>query len=153
MSYPLVLLAELQTRLGLEEFPSQADKDRAEAALADAEALVLEETRPRTFRDAEERPELPPAVATVILAAAKRAYQNPTGITSETVGPFAYRYGATGAFLTDEEKAVLSRYGPTRASSGLWSLGTTRGEDYSDTVFVNDQYGGDPIPWYTREGR
>lgn len=152
MSYPLVMLEELKTRLGLEEFPSPADEARAQAALDDAVGLVLEETK-KTFRAADGTPDVPSTVATVIFASAKRSYQNPSGITSETVGPFAYRYGATGAFLTEEEKQALSRYLPSRSSGGLWSLSTTRGEELSDTVWVNDQYGGDPIPWDTRERR
>ncbi|ABS03204.1 hypothetical protein [Kineococcus radiotolerans] len=152
MAYPLVLLEELKTRLGLEEFPSPTEAERAQAALDDAIGLVLDETK-RTFRDAQGKPDVPSTVSTVIFASAKRSYQNPTGITSETVGPFAYRYGATGAFLTEDEKKALSRYGPTRSAGGLWSLGTTRGEDFSDTLWVNDQFGGDPIPWQTREGR
>ena len=55
--------------------------------------------------------EPPPEVTAVVQAVAQRLIENPTGLESQTVGPFQEKYGtsSTGAF-TSGDLGVLAAY-------------------------------------------
>jgi hypothetical protein len=55
--------------------------------------------------------EVPPDVTAVVQAAAQRLTDNPTGLASQTVGPFTEQYGtATSGMFASSDMAVLDRY-------------------------------------------
>jgi hypothetical protein len=142
MTTPLDSLQEaLEKRLGLGRDLTEAEVGRAEAAIEDASNLVRDEA------DQEWTEGFPPAVATVVLEAAKRGFLNPAGYSSETTGPFTVRHDAVGVYLTDKEAEIIRRFRPssTTGSSGLWTQATTRSSCGDGYVFVDDQYGGDSI--------
>lgn len=148
-SLPLAPLSALEARLGVEEGSLEGvDKARAEAALEDASADVREEAR-RSFLDSENQPNPPEPIRRIVLAVAKRMYQNPDGWRSETntVGPYTEvrtRGDAElSSGLTEAEAEVCARYRPQ--SSGLWTQGTTRNEYQDSTGWMWDSYG-TPIP-------
>jgi hypothetical protein len=76
-----------------------------------------------------------------------RAFRNPDGFSAESDGDYSYqRTGVEpGIYLTPgEEKAIRRALG----RGGLWTQPTERGDMcLHDTVWVNDQYGCDPIPY------
>lgn len=120
------------------------DLARAEACLEDARQLVT-----AAAGDDIGEPANPVAVA-ITLNVAKRAYLNPSGVVSETVGPYSVRYGddsPNGIYLTEAELAALHRLGARHPGIGV--IETYRSIE-ADTLWVYDQdgvNGGDPIPF------
>ncbi|MEU4568668.1 hypothetical protein [Micromonospora sp. NPDC023956] len=112
---PLATVADMEKRLGLVPGSlSGADLARAGAALEDVSALVRLEAGADWVAEDGATITAPPAVVTVVLAAALRGYRNPDGFQGETVGPYSYQYaqGATSAYLTAQELRLI------RAASG-----------------------------------
>lgn len=66
----------------------------------------------------------PASVKAVALTAAARAYSNPSGLISETVGDYSYRRaGGSGVYLTSEEKAqIITASGAEQ--SGIFAVDT-----------------------------
>lgn len=77
---------------------STGDGDRADALIAQAETLAKSVVSP-----------LPAGAEVVILSAATRAFANPQGVTSETLGPYAVSRPMAGVYLTKSERATLRR--------------------------------------------
>lgn len=129
MPPPLASLGDLQDRLG---HPlAESELSRAHAALDDASALVRA-VAGQSWLDATtgELAEVPDAAVSITLAAARRAFDNPDGYVSETIGDYSYtRAGPSaggevgGAYLTEEERAVLRGMS---AASGLGTLTVVR---------------------------
>ena len=95
-----------------------------------------------------------PSVRAVVLRSAERAMRNPGGFSSESSGDYSYQRTGTqqpGVFLTDGELRILRR---AVGRTGLWTQPVTRGDDYADTVFLEDSYGCElfPVDTYV-EGR
>ncbi len=83
---------------------------------------------------------------TVVLQMVARLWVNPKGIIQDTTGPFSARWServAEGLYLTDDEKAMLSRYRTTQRPA-LWTQPTTRGDvgacddlvEYDGTCYI-----------------
>jgi len=91
---------------------------------------------------------LPRIVRLITLRVTERAIRNPEGFSSESAGDYSYqRNGATGEgglYLTDKEVRQLQRAG---GKTGLWAQPTTRCDQWCDTVYVNDDFGCEPIAW------
>lgn len=139
------LLPDFEARLGV-PIGSLAGVDlaRAQACLSDASDLVT-----AAAGDDLGDPVAPVAV-TITLNVARRAYLNPSGAVSETVGPYSVKYAddsANGVYLTDAERSALHSLGSSHV--GLGVIETYRGDDVG-TLYVYDQdgvNGGDAIPW------
>jgi hypothetical protein len=50
---------------------------------------------------------VPDTAKAIVLTAAGRAYSNPTGVTSEFVGPYQTTRPAGGVYLTKQERSAL----------------------------------------------
>ena len=102
-------LDALEKRLGFEEGSLEGvDKARAEAALEDAAILVLAEvaatTATRWAEDAH------PVATLVALKAARREFENPRGLASESLGEHAIGTTDTsGVYLTASEVLQVRR--------------------------------------------
>lgn len=147
----LAEIDDLEARLG--RSLTGDETGRAQAALADASALARAEGR-QDWYTAEAGLTAPDAVVTVVLSAARRAFENPQGYSSETVGPFTVRRDseALGVYLTEAEKAIVRRYRAT--SPGLWTQRTTREDpnnEGNETVFLEDSNGCELFPVGTYE--
>ncbi|MCA1191620.1 hypothetical protein [Saccharopolyspora sp. 6V] len=126
---------------------AQLEAVRANAALEDASGFVRGESGRDWTAEA-----VPAPIVAVVLRCALRLYSNPDFLASdtETAGPFSrsrtLNKDAQSGYLTDEEILLCRRYGQRR--TGLWTLGTTRGEDYEydPEQWVMDQYGSEPFP-------
>lgn len=147
---PLASLGELARRVGRPDLvEGTTDGDRAAEALADASALVRAETgRPTGWTDeAGWLTAVPDELRTVVLKAARREWDNPRGLTSETIADYTWR-GESTVYLTEAEQVICRRYRPEgRGTGGLWTLGMTRGAEGPDTVYVPVAGGGDPLPY------
>lgn len=156
MTAPILApLESLEARLsaGLQD----SEELRALAALEDASALVLAEVGPEkaaAWLDPDHPEELgavPPIVATVVLASARRAFLNPEGYRSESLGDWSASRGGTGdgsTYLSAEERRLIRNAAGWTAGlghvelEGLWddSLGTVWVPQYPDTLTA------DPFP-------
>lgn len=139
-------LSALETRLGLPEGELvDEDRKRAEAALDDATTLALAEVSPaRAERWTENAPSV---VRLVILKAARREYENPQGLTQETLGEHMIGNSQTsGVYLTGAEVAQLRRAATGRVGGfvGTVRIGTAFG--YGDTRAPADYLATYPRP-------
>ena len=117
-----------------------ADLPRAEAYLEDASALIVEVV-------GEVTGEVPATIKRVCLAAALRAWSNPSYLSSEQLGDYqTSRSALGGVYLTDEERNQLRRL---RAQSGLWVQPVARRDSLVHSadgwLYVSD--GGASFPW------
>lgn len=145
----LVSLADFALRVG---GISAADEDRAQAALDDASALVRAEAG-ENWVDAEDALEdVPDLIVTIVVAVAIRAFRNPEGVRSETIGNYsvAYADSSTAVFLTEGERRLIRRAG------GRTGIGSIRLEGEwtlnPDAVYVPVHGGGDYLPMGVPEG-
>lgn len=132
----------LQARLG--RSLSGADLARAEAVISDVSALARAEAE-QGWPDAPSG--VPADVVAVVLAAARRGFENPEGFISQTMGPLSATRAAVmvADVFTAAEMTILHK---ARPKAGLWTLVTTRGDRDSETGFVADSRpGSDPIAY------
>lgn len=130
----LASIGQFQARLagGIEE----DDWARAEAALRDASALVRVETG-LTWVDATgQLADVPDVVVAVVIAAARRAFVNPDGLTAESIADYSQSFtpGSSDIYLTKAERNAVRR---VAGRSGLWTLATTRVDVGADTPSVH----------------
>lgn len=135
---PLAATSDLEARLGVTL--TGTDVARAEAALTDASALVRSAagvtwSADGTTLDAD----LPDVVIAVTLTAARRAYENPSGLVSESFGSYSYTRNQgerrIGMYLTDEERKAVRRAAGQRTFDSL-ELVRTSG---AGTLWVSTQ--------------
>jgi Gp19/Gp15/Gp42-like protein len=143
--HPLADVSALEVRLG--RTLEGAEASRAVALLDDASALVRD-VAGKDWIDPDTGVLLPVpgTVRATVLRMVDRAVRNPDGFSAESAGDYSYqRTGVQpGIYLTDpEEKAIRRALG----KSGLWNQPVTRNEEWYTTVWVNDQFGTEPIPY------
>lgn len=99
------------------------DYVRAEVALEDASSAAREASGDlEAWSDASLAPH---PVVRVVLAAARRWWENPEAYTGESLGDsITYSRKAEGlsVALTEEERRTCASYGPARSSAGLTSI-------------------------------
>ena len=143
---PLATIEALQVRLGRGALVDP-QLSQAVAALDDASSIVRGETN-RTWINDLGQVAAPAEVVTITLRAALREVRNPEGNLAENAGPFSRRLAddqAKGVYLLQEERDVLAKY--RSSNPGVWTQPTTRVDDRCQPLFLNDQYGCDPILW------
>jgi len=87
---------------------STGDQGRAEAALDDASAFVLDlvDGTTQTSWDSS----APNTVVAIVCRAALRGFDNPDGVTMEAQGDYRYELdSATGVYLTDSEVRTVRK--------------------------------------------
>lgn len=133
---------------------AEEDMERAQAALDDASALIRAAAN-KTWVDDDEQLEedVPGVLLTVCCAAARRAITNPDGVKAETFDQFSQSYAndSGDVYLKRSEKRLVRS-----AASGGESLssveltndsGVPGATGAGDTIYVDVDYGGDPMPW------
>lgn len=150
-SPPLASPDDLAARLGIET--DELDTARAEAWLADASTLVRDEAG-QSFLTAEgDLIALVPDIVTMItLAAAQRAYENPSNVTQKSTADTSMSFAARGdspVYLTEDECKRLRRLSGAAARGGLFAIQTTRGPEPCDTGYVPTDTPGVWFPWYS----
>lgn len=139
----LVSLDEFAVRLG---GIAAADEDRAQACLDDASALIRDEAGAEDWVDDDGGlEEVPGVIVAICVAVAIRAFRNPEGVRSETVGGYAVTYAdaSTAVYLTPGERAQVRR------AAGRSSIGSVTLESpyMPDTVWVPVEGTTEPFPW------
>lgn len=139
---PLALVRDLEMRLGLAVGSLiGAELVRAEAVLADTSALVRSAAG-KTWVDVQGvLAGVPDVAITVTLAAARRAWENPSGLASESIGAYSYTRGGDasgGVYLTEDERRDLRS---SASRSGLRTMRTTRDDVGYAAVAVLDANG------------
>lgn len=138
----LASVNELTTRIKQPVLdPDSPEYAQASAFLADASALVLSETG-QEWTDIT----VPDVVKTVVLKAAIRAFLNPSGATSRSMGPFSEQL-PEGAYLTHDEQRILDRF--TLSTNSTIQMAQIDHDVWRPRtiVYYSDQYGGDAIPF------
>lgn len=132
---------------------------RGEAVLSAASALVRGYTSQSWVDEHGDLVEtVPDDVAAVVVQVAARAWLNPNpNLRNWNKGPFAEGYfdaASLGLHLTAADKDALAHYRNTGASTGLGTIGITRGDTGLDTVYVPTAPApsGYPFPWYAADG-
>jgi hypothetical protein len=117
-------LSELEERLGLDPGSLEgADKRRAEKALEDAAVLALAEAS--ATKAATWETDCPKVVRLVVLKAARREYENPRGLDSESLGEHSIGITETsGVYLTAREVAQIRRASSGRSGGFVGSIRT-----------------------------
>lgn len=117
------LVGDLERRLGLDAPLSGADAVRAAEALGDATALALAEV-PTSLAEAWTAA-TPRTVLLVILHAARREFENPSGLRTETVGEVSTTVAiASGVYLTEAERAIVRTAATGRRGGFVGSIRT-----------------------------
>jgi hypothetical protein len=113
-------MADLATREEFEvrygrQLRDPEDFNRVEALLADASALVRDVA-------GDDFDTVPAIIVSVVCEVVRRAFDNPAGYQSETLGDYTWRGGAatnSGLYLTAEEKRTVRRAAGTLSVSSL----------------------------------
>lgn len=140
---PLATVEDVESRLARQFTVDETT--RVTALLDDASALVRDEAG-RTWLDVNGVLEaVPAAVRAVVLRAVERAVRNPQGFSAESAGDYSYqRTGVEqGVYLTEQERKILRR---AIGRTGLWTQPVTRGDEYLQTVWGEDQFGAELFP-------
>ena len=125
MSLPLPPpVSALEARLGLPAGTLlDEDKARAEAALEDATTLALAEVS--ETKAAAWELDAPKVVRLVILKAARREFENPRGLETESLGEHTVGIAETsGVYLTGREIAQIKRAATGRSGGFVGSVRT-----------------------------
>lgn len=138
---PFATVEDLERRLGK---PLEGlDRDRAEALLEDASAIIRAVARGRAWPDP-----VPDVVRTVCIAMALRAWLNPEGVRQQSLGDLSMTFGSveTGVAMTEEERRLIR--GAAGFGIALDSIQLTSGWGGRRTIFVQtDPPSGDLLPW------
>lgn len=145
----LPALAEIDafaSRLGTTT--SQLDTPRAYAALDDASTLVRVEVGQSWVDDAGALGVVPEIARMVVLSVARRAYENPSGLISRSIGTYREQWSSGGTpapavALTAYERGMLSRL---RDVGGLYTIATTRRSTADWTPIANASPPGTWVP-------
>lgn len=136
----------IKARLGV----TTIDETRAQALLDDASAIIRDEAGKDWVTDGDLSEDLPPIVVTICYAVAIRAFRNPEGLRSETVGGEARAYFSSDVFLTDAEAATI-RKAAGKSMIGSITLTSPYPPPLCDTVYVPVEGGGDDFPMYVED--
>lgn len=146
----LVSLDDFALRVG---GVSASEEERAQAVLDDASALVRGEAGTEDWVDDDGALEaVPDLIAAITVAVAIRAYRNPDGVRSETIGTYSVAYAdtSTAVFLTEGERRAIRRtVGMTGIGSVLLEGEWTR---HPAATYVPVEGGGDDFPLGPAEG-
>lgn len=131
---------------------SSSDVARAQAALDDAsseiravagEAWTTTNESDQVVLDLPAEPDwAADAIRRICCAVARRAYENPDGISQESLGSYSASMSNASAdiYLTSAEKRTIARI--VGGTSGLYTISTTRDDTYTGDLpeFAGDVY-------------
>ena len=113
---PLASFGMLARKLGgLPEDFDETERDRGEYLLAEASDLIRDVAEKTWLTAANALDGVPRRVASICVAAAARAFENPHGLTQRSLGDSSKSYdrskreGGEVVYLTDEEEAAIRK--------------------------------------------
>lgn len=101
-----------------------------------------------TYADGET---VPGAIVATICSAVRRAYENPTGLQSETIGDYSYRAfegGGSGVYFTAAEEKALRRAVGVSSAGSVELEGMLPATQAAEYLPVN---GGEPVHYFAAE--
>lgn len=118
----LASLDAFVVRLGQPTALTNAEEERAQAAIDDASALARAEAKVDWITEDGELDEdsIPDVVVTIVLRAARRAFVNPDEVESETIDAYQVRYREV--YLTQAERDLIRGTGGVVAGLGSIKL-------------------------------
>jgi hypothetical protein len=133
-------VSDLEVRLGLEPGSLEnEDLARAQAALDDASTLVRAEAG-KSWVDEDNNSVAPAPVVAISIRAALRAFRNPDGVGSESLGglyTYSYAKGEASIYLTEDEVAIVKK--AALGDFGRLPMGTIRtASNYYDPVLEDE---------------
>ena len=135
---PLATVDAFEARLG--RTLDGADRARAQAALEDASSLARDVASTTYLDQTAVRTPVPGPIRSVVLAAARRAFDNPNGYASENLGSYSYSRDAAfsrgGVYLTAEEKRTIRR-AANRLGIGTLQIRRHNTEGLDDVLVVD----------------
>lgn len=141
---PFASLPDFEARLG-RTLAVGEETARAEAALADASAIIRAEAGVTWASNGALTSDLPDSIVTITLAVARRVFDNPQGLQAETESLGGHSHteqwanASTDVYLKASERAIIAKVTPT--ASGIGTLSTTRGDLDTRPVLGCDLYG------------
>ncbi|WGH21356.1 head-to-tail adaptor [Arthrobacter phage Emotion] len=125
-------ISALERRLGLTVGTLQdEDKARAEEAIDDATTLALAEVS--EAKATAWTADAPKVVQLVILKAARREFENPRGLNTESLGEHSVGISETsGVYLTAREVAQIQRAASGRSGGFVGTVRTPSGYSLED---------------------
>lgn len=126
---------------------------RAKAVLSAASALVRNYTGQTWVDDAGALSGVPDVAEAITVQVAARVWANPAGLTSITADDTTRRWGESGAsglYLTAQEKDALGAVMAGDAPLGIGTISVARG-NVGSTGYVPTSPSGPPFPWYAEE--
>lgn len=108
----LATLDDFSTFLG----DANLDADRAQLMLDLAQGMCESIVSP-----------IPDSALGIVLSAAARAYSNPQGVSSESVGPYNVQRPWAGVYLTKSERVALRRMSPGGGAFSINPMPTDAG--------------------------
>ena len=151
---PLASVADLAARAGE---TIEDDDPQAGSVLAMASALVRAYVGSSLVPDPTPDPLVfPDAAVQVTVDVAYRVWTNPDALIADGIDDATRRWSdraADGFYLTAANKLILDSLRTPASNGGLWTLGTTRGDDHLDTIYVptGPPPSGYPFPWYAAD--
>lgn len=151
---PLATVADLAARAG--DTIDAADP-QAGAVLDMASALVRAYVGSSLVPDPASDPLVfPDGAVQVTVDVAFRVWTNPDALIGDGIDDATRRWSdraGEGFYLTAANKMILDSLRTPASNGGLWTLGTTRGDDYLDTIYVptGPPPSGYPFPWYAAD--
>lgn len=131
---------------------TSSDEARAQADLDDASTLIREEAGKTWVDDQDEIVEdLPDIIVTLTMRVARRAFENPEGLTqhSESIEGYSesqsFAASSTNSelYLTADERRLVRKAAGKRP---LWAQSTTRGDLETPNVRCGDGNAKKPLP-------
>jgi hypothetical protein len=111
MADPLIEVGDVSVRLGRSFGP--ADTARAEALIRDVSGEVYSLAGDDAFHDEAGQLDVPDVVVGIVADAVIRAFENPRGLTGETIGDYSYQAGGpgrdAGLYLTAAQRRSIRR--------------------------------------------
>ena len=136
-------LEDLTARMG-----PLSDMGRAQAAIDDASALIHFESNEVWVDGSALLEGVPPITTTICCNAARRVLDNPSGLASQTVGPFSETFTPTSNDVYLSKSEVQKIRAAAGLSKGVWTLATTRsdiGEDVR-SLYIDVAGSDKPMP-------
>jgi len=133
-----------------------ADEERVAALLEDACAMAADVIG-RTYEDGSGS-EVPRGIVSTVCSAVRRAYDNPTGLQSETIGDYSWRAGYTGIsgtasaglYFTKSEVRVMRRSAGKSAVGSIELTGLLP-DSISDDQLLDVVGSDEPVLYFAEE--
>lgn len=126
------------------------DEDRAQAALEDASALIRLEANKTWVTGNTIDSDVPDVIVSICLRAARRAFENPSELSSEAIGNFQQAWRIGNVYLTSDEITVIQH--AVGGGSGMVSVSASTPWSFLQTDYIPVVGQDEPMPYSEPSG-